>query len=575
MMYIRRLNDQTANQIAAGEVVERPASVVKELIENSIDAHASCIRVDILQGGAKQIRIQDDGDGIHPEDLVLALERHATSKIAKIDDLQDVTTLGFRGEALASISAVSRLTLTSRQKNAEMGYRISNISHKIMTPVPAAHPQGTTIDVQDLFYNTPARRKFLRSPATEFQHIRRIIERLALSHFTTEFLLHHNEKEIIHFKSATTISGQENRIKSILGDVFMQSALAIEFSQSGLTLKGYIAEAAYTRSQPDLQYIYVNGRFVRDKLIAQALRQAYHDVLFHGRHPAYVLYLEIDPAFVDINVHPTKHEVRFRDPQWVRDFLIHAVKTALAQTKPGIAHPLPQSTAEYNPITNFAPTPLIEGQGNLSLIQEQPAPYTQTIVHKHPLGHALAQLQGIYILSQNEKGLVIVDMHAAHERILYEKMKKQLAEVGLVMQSLLVPINLSLNPQEITAWQTNKALFARLGFEIESFGPDKIVVRRHPSLLKPKNLENLIRDVLADLITHNTTSRVGERINAVLATLACHAALRAPHYLTIEEMEALLREMEKTEHGGLCNHGRPTWKQFDIAELDTFFLRGQ
>lgn len=583
-MRIHRLSDQTANQISAGEVIERPASVVKELIENSIDAEATQIRIDIFQGGLKKIRVQDNGRGIHYEDLPLALERYATSKIKNTEDLQRVITLGFRGEALASIAAVARLQLTSRQCEANFAYFISKLEKNITSPMPAAHPPGTTVEIQDLFYHIPARRKFLRTPTTEFQRIERVIERIALCHFSIGFTLYHNEKEIMNFRTALTTPDRMSRIKSILGDVFLQSALSIEFIQSGLSLRGYIAEPHYTRSQPDLQFIYIDGRFVRDKLIAHAVRQAYQDVLFHGRHPAYILYLTVDPSLVDVNVHPTKQEVRFRDVQWVRDFIIHAVSEALVQIRPGLCETSIQSPVKKVNIQNnlqiahVPHLPLSLKEDIILYEKKKITPNRELYVEspfEYPLGHALAQLHEIYILAQNNKGLVIVDMHAAHERILYEKMKQEKERGGIVTQSLLVPLHVTLNPQEIEIYQANQYLFLELEFEIGLLNSDKIVVRRHPSLIKAADIEKLIRDVLADLIVHAATLRMEEKINAILASLVCHAAIRAPYRLTLGEMEALLRDIEKTMHGGLCNHGRPTWKQFDIKELDRLFLRGQ
>lgn len=583
-MRIHRLSNQTANQIAAGEVIERPASVVKELIENSIDAEATQIQIDILQGGLKQIRVQDDGKGIHYEDLPLALERYTTSKIKNAEDLQHIITLGFRGEALASIAAVSRLQLTSRQRKENFAYYISKLYENVTSPIPVAHPPGSTVEIQDLFYNIPARRKFLKTPTREFQHIKRVIERIALGHFLIGFTLEHNDKEIMNFQAAFTSSDRMNRIKSILGDAFLQSAISIEFIQSELSLRGYIAEPHYTRSQPDFQFIYIDGRFVRDKLIAHAVRQAYHDVLFHGQHPAYILYLTVNPSLVDVNVHPTKQEVRFRDSQWVRNFIIHAVSKTLVQISPGLCEiKIPFPVKKVN-VQNTLPIVHIP---NLShSLKEDIISYNKKKIalnhtlylepsFEYPLGHALAQLHEIYILAQNKKGLVIVDMHAAHERILYEKMKQEKEKGDIVSQSLVVPLHVTLNPQEIEIYQANQYLFLELGFEIGLLDSDKIIVRRHHSLIKVADIEKLIRDVLSDLIVHTATLRIEEKINATLASLACHAAIRAPHLLTLEEMEALLRDMEKTMHAGLCNHGRPTWKQFEIKELNRLFLRGQ
>ncbi len=593
-MRIKRLDTHLTNQIAAGEVVERPAAVVKELIENSLDANASDITIEIKQGGHELIRVRDDGVGIHPKDLCIAIERHATSKIATFKDLEAVMSLGFRGEALASITAVSRLTLTSRTADSESGFSIaSEGNHSDPDIRPSAHPKGTTIEVKDLFYNTPARRKFLRTTKTEFQHIETMVRRLALSCYGVGIKLIHNQKTIFSSRATEGTIGKERRVAEIMGRAFMQEALFIEFSAAGMKLWGWVGLPTFSRSQPDTQYFYINGRFVRDKILNHALRAAYEDVLFHGRYPVYVLYIELDPKTVDVNVHPTKHEVRLRDSRVVHDFIRRGIHDALAQVRPG--EELPQEAVTTIP---SAPTSYSQPTGGQQhpmrfQVKEQMAAYkslhpsheiSEKIIEKtkndtenqeYPLGFAIAQCHDIYILAQNTKGLILVDMHAAHERILYEKMKQQLTEQGIQTQPLLIPITLSLNQQDIACWEWARELFAKLGFITEQVGPESIIVREIPLLIKTKEVEGLIRDVIADCQMFETSKRADEKIHSMLSTMACHAAVRANHRLMIPEMNAILRDMEKTEHGGQCNHGRPTWVQFTLEEMDKFFLRGR
>jgi len=630
-MRIQILDQHLSNQIAAGEVIERPASVVKELVENSIDAGAKKIIVEIEQGGIDLIRVRDDGCGIHQQDLSLAIKRHATSKIHEFSDLERVASLGFRGEALASIAAVSRLKMSSREAGADSGFTASSegsASHS--EPAPIAHPQGTTVEVRDLFFNTPARRKFLRTPRTEFQHIESILQRLALSRFDIAFTLKNNQKQIFSSQAAEQITEKEKRVDSILGRAFMQEALFIEFDAAGMKMSGWIALPKYTRSQADMQYFYINDRFVRDKLLSHAVRQAYHDVLFHGRHPVYLLYCEVDPAQVDVNVHPTKNEVRFRDGRVMHDFVMRGVHDALAQAHQG-SHEHDHREKTHQPVvststeesafssgqlehagsssvaaggksrtgSNTYYRPSSGEQKNMSfVVQEQMSTYAalhpgpekkhgaavseftnqNNLVddkEEHPLGFAIAQLHDIYILAQNKKGLVLVDMHAACERLVYENMKHQFAEQGIIMQKLLIPVTISVNSQEMQCWEKHGELFEKCGLRIDAVGPDSLAVREIPVLLKNKNTEQLVRDVLSDLITHESSDRIQEQINAILGTMACHGAVRANHHLTIPEMNAVLREMELTERSGQCNHGRPTTVQFTIAELDKFFLRGQ
>ena len=579
-MRIRVLEEHLANQIAAGEVVERPASVVKELVENSLDAHAATISVDVLKGGEELIRVRDDGDGIVAEDLTLALQRHATSKIQHFSDFEVMTSLGFRGEALPSIAAVSRLKLISCHQNATSGFSVTSEHPE---PVPCPHPKGTTIEVYHLFFNTPARRKFLRTANTEFQHIETMLHRLALSRFDVDFSLKHNQKLIFDARAALTQAEQEKRVIEILGESFMQHALAIEFSAAGLSLMGWMATPEYTRSQGDMQYFYINGRFVRDKLLSHAMREAYQDVLFHGRHPAYIIYLTLDPARVDVNVHPTKHEVRFRDGRTIHDFVVKGVHEALAQVRPihAVSTEVMTTRSEVLPQRNDATQRLSQQPMRLQ-VQEAMTAYTalhsaktETPVEDYPLGHAIAQLHGIYILSQNAQGLVIVDIHAAHERIVYEKMKRECLGEGVVTQRLLIPIAMRLNKNEVNCFEDNQTVFAQLGLLMETMGPENLMIREVPVLIKAAQIETLVRDVITDLMAQESTTRLEEKFNAVLASMACHGAIRANHPLSILEMNRLLRDMEKTQHSGQCNHGRPTWKQMSLTELDKFFLRGR
>jgi DNA mismatch repair protein MutL len=594
---IQKLAPLLANQIAAGEVIERPASVAKELVENSLDAGATQIDIDIEQGGVRLMRVRDNGSGIHQEDLALALSRHATSKIHLPDDLAHILTLGFRGEALASIGSVSRLTLTSAQATCS-GWQVSVQGDIAPEMVPAAHPQGTTVEVRDLFFNTPARRKFLRSEKTEFDHIDELIKRMALSSFAVGFTLKHNQKIVRHYFPST--SSKSERLGALCGPAFVDHAVHIEAEGAGMRLTGWIALPTFSRSQADLQYFYVNGRMIRDKLVIHALKEAYHDVLYRDRYPAYILFLEIAPTQIDVNVHPTKHEVRFRDGRLVHDFIFHGVHDALTNVHPGdevCASPSPHpiaSAASYNKIHNQA----INSQAINShaqtgkAIQEQlaiyrtlheepikPSPETHThtniTITIPPLGYALAQLQGIYILAENAQGLVMVDMHAAHERIVYEKMKEALAQQHMPTQSLLVPMTLMLSEREADQVQQQPELFEQLGFTIERIAKETIAIRAVPQCLAYGPIDQLIRDIIADLIEHGESSRAQENIHHLLGTLACHAAVRAKRRLTLPEMNALLRDMEKTDHSGQCNHGRPTCVQLTVDDLDKLFLRGR
>lgn len=591
---IHRLPPQLANQIAAGEVVERPSSVVKELLENSVDAGARHIDVTVEEGGVRLIRVRDDGCGIRRGDLALALSRHATSKILSFDDLTEVRTLGFRGEALPSICSVSRLTLTSRAADEELGWSLAGDGTEVMDePRPAPHPVGTTIEVRDLFYNTPARRKFLRAERTEFQHLEEVVRRLTLGNAGVGFTLRHNDKDVLQLRAAADLMEEERRIAAVCGRSFMEQALRVEFEATGLSLRGWVGLPTAARAQGDLQYFYVNGRMVRDKLVAHAIRQAYDDVLFHGRHPAYVLYLTLAPAEVDVNVHPTKHEVRFRSGRLVHDFLFRALHRCLAQTRAGAIAEQPAARAHEAaasvPIAHPAQdAPAVQSAFNLA-VRESGAAYRAALsmqapvvskddaVHpaSQPLGHALAQLHGIYILAQNERGLVLVDMHAAHERITYERLKCQWDGGGMASQPLLLPLAVGVAPAEAELAQEHAAFFAELGFEIDRVAPDTIAVRRVPAMLAHTDVARLVRDVISDLRAFGATRRVEERRDALLATMACHGSVRAHRQLTLMEMNALLRDMERTERSGQCNHGRPTWIQLGMDDLDKLFLRGR
>jgi DNA mismatch repair protein MutL len=594
---IQQLSQRLANQIAAGEVVERPASIVKELLENSIDAGSSKIDIDIEQGGVKTIRVRDDGSGIEQEDMPLALCRHATSKIYELDDLESVATLGFRGEALASMASVSRLTITSNTQDGAAGWQAQAEGQEMVAEVlPAAHQRGTTVEVRDLFFNTPARRKFLRSEKTEFQRIDETLKKLALSRFDVAFHWRHNQRTVQQLREANTQAEQERRVATLCGPAFMQQAFFVDIAHADLRLHGWIAQPAFSRSQSDLQYFYVNGRAIRDKLVTHAIRLAFQDVLHHSRHPAYVLYLDVDPASVDVNVHPTKHEVRFRDSRRVHDFVFRSLARALADLRPDEASAvMPDvSPAFAVPIISYQNTITLGEKNSPDNIRETGAHYTpvsvsaaridaaamlsgdaiQTTADIPPLGYALAQLKGIYILAENAQGLVLVDMHAAHERITYERLKTAHDNNSMARQPLLVPQSVAVSEREADCAEEHRALFEQLGLLVDRAGPESLLIRQVPVLLANGNSEQLLRDVLSDLSQHGSSARIRESVNAVLSTMACHGSIRANRKLTIPEMNALLRDMEITERSGQCNHGRPTWIQVSLAEIDKWFMRG-
>ena len=640
MRKIHLLSPRLANQIAAGEVVERPASVVKELLENSLDAEADHIEVNVEAGGVKQIRVRDNGHGIPRDDLALSLSRHATSKISDLEDLEAVGTLGFRGEALASISSVARLTLTSNVAGQEAGWQVFAEGRDMETmQKPAPHPVGTTVEVRDLFFNTPARRKFLRTENTEFSHLEEVVRRLALSHYEVGFTLRHNQRMIHQLRPAKSQAEKERRVASIFGARFIENAVVVNADASGLRLWGWVGLPTFSRTRADLQYFYVNGRTIRDRLVSHAVRQAYRDVLYGGRHPVFVLFLELDPAQVDVNVHPTKHEVRFRDARMVHNFLYSTLNRVLAAVRPEDQLPpaAPSRPAAVSGIdagefgrqermplqqpvsapssSSFAASSPVAQRGNVSPVRQD---YRQCVdrkpgvmpVHEQldvyrnlheptgqsgetgagqitdslpvddgktipPLGFAIAQLKGIYILSENQHGLVLVDMHAAHERITYERMKTTWHNQGIKTQPLLVPDSLSVSSREADVAEEHDEQIRRLGFVLERMGPETIVVRQIPALLRGADVEKLVRDMIADFTTHGSSDRIEAHINELLATMACHGSVRANRRLTVPEMNALLRDMEHTERSGQCNHGRPTWTQLSLDELDKLFLRGR
>ena len=595
-MPIRELPPELVNQIAAGEVVERPASVVKELMENSLDAGAGRIDVTIHEGGIRSIQIRDDGQGIAKDELPLALSSHATSKITELDDLEAIHTLGFRGEALASIASVSRLALSSKNIDSEQGWKISDASSECM---PSNLVAGTQVVVSDLFFNVPARRKFLRTEKTEFSHIDQVFKRMALSHSRVAFSLTHNGRPLL---DCPLVDDALMRVGRILGEDFVTNALPVNHSAAGLGLQGWVAQPVYSRSQADQQYFYINGRMIRDKLIAHAVRQAYADVLFHGRHPAFVLYLTLDPARVDVNAHPAKHEVRFRDGRIVHDFIYRTLNESLAGTRAGeqvsvgsgALHPAlrDQSSSGQSFAGSSGTSPqqgsfkikeAVTAYKNLYAGETTQLPATDARAGNDadgeteipPLGYALAQLLGVYILAQNREGLVIVDMHAAHERITYERLKRQQTEENVRTQPLLVPERIAVAAKDVALVEEYGDLLAKLGLLLDVSGPESILLREAPALLHQENLAGLVRQVLDDLHTAGDSNKVEEQINALLSTMACHGSIRANRQLTLPEMNMLLRDMEATERSGQCNHGRPTWVQIDMLALDKLFDRGR
>lgn len=590
-MSIRVLSEQLIHQIAAGEVVERPASVVKELVENSLDAGASAVEIEVDGGGATLVRVRDDGAGIAADELVLALARHATSKIGSIDDLEAVRTLGFRGEALPSIASVSRMTMISRPKAAPVAQSVSAVEGEVSGPAPHPHPPGTTVEVRDLFFNVPARRKFLRAERTELGQVERLVERLALSRFDVGFRLLSSRRALADFPPARDERGRDARVAAVLGEEFIRHALKLDHEGAGLRLSGWFCLPTYARSQADQQHFFLNGRPLRDKLVASAVRLAYRDVLYHGRHPAYVLYLEMDPSRVDVNAHPQKLEVRFREPGLVHDFIFRTLERALAETRPA------RAAAEDIPAARFDQRmPLPAGEPRTSALELYTAlgsgvrdaaspmqagvpaaapahePVPGPAADEHPLGYAIAQLHGIYILAQAQGGLVLVDMHAAHERTTYERLKATLG-ARVASQPLLVPVPVAVSVAEADEAEARTGTFEELGLEVVRSGPTQLLVRAMPALLNRADPATLVRDMLADLRERGGDAR--EVLERVLGTMACHQAVRANRRLTVPEMNALLREMENTLRADQCVHGRPTWSFVSLDDLDRLFLRGR
>jgi DNA mismatch repair protein MutL len=599
MAAIKPLPELLINQIAAGEVVERPASALKEVMENSVDAGASRIMVQLVQGGSKLIRVADNGAGISSDDLPLALARHATSKINTLEDLQKIASLGFRGEALASIASVSRLSMASRKAEDKHAWQVRVEDGHILQPEPTALAAGTTVEVHDLYFNVPARRKFLKTEATEFGHCDEAFRRIALSRPDIEFSLQHNGKERSHLRS----SDMAQRIASVLGEEFSQAAALVEEQAADIRLHGMVALPAYSRSTRDAQYFFINGRFVRDKLITHALREAYRDILHQERYPAFVLFLEMNPEGVDVNVHPTKIEVRFRDSRALHQFIFHAISKGLATPCQGS-----KNIEQRNPASPGATSPYLHQQSIPLEVVAQPSAFYQTLfkANREPqesiakefladspvesnsspevveeekeiplLGFALGQLHGIYILAQNERGLIIVDMHAAHERIVYEKLKSALENQSVSMQQLLIPATFQADNLEVVTVEENRDTLCNLGFDVAVLSPTALIIRAVPVILQNSDMVKLVRDLLREIREFGASQILTEKRNEVLSTMACHSALRASHLLTIPEMNALLREMELTQRSGHCNHGRPTWFEISIVDLDKRFMRGK
>jgi DNA mismatch repair protein MutL len=585
MSSIHLLSDLLINQIAAGEVVERPASALKELLENSLDAGSGEISVQLQQGGVKSLRVADNGAGITRDELHLALSRHATSKIASLDDLESVRSLGFRGEALASIAAISRLALTSRRQGERHAWRMEAAGGDLSGLQPAALEAGTVVEMQDIYFNTPARRKFLKTEATEYAHCEEALRRMAISRSDVAFGLQHNGRKIWQLPPARLVQ----RAAAVLGEEFAAASVQLDEGAGGLRLHGMAGLPGFTRGSRDAQYVYVNGRFVRDKLISHAIREAYKDILHHDRHPAFVLFIELEPEMVDVNVHPSKTEVRFRESRAVHQLIYHALNKALAA-------PIATRQAEQPqmPATTYAPLPTyatqtrmplgVEERSNLyqslfgQIARPEPAfgaPEAQPEPEVPPLGYAMAQLHGVYILSQSVRGLIIVDMHAAHERVTYERLKVAMEQHAMSAQPLLIPVSFHATQLEVAAAEESRAALNELGFELAVLSPTTLAVRAVPLLLQDSDPVLLARDVLKEVREFGASRVVTERRNELLATMACHASVRANRRLTVPEMNALLREMEATERADQCNHGRPTWREISMQELDQLFMRGK
>ena len=613
-MPIRVLPEQLVHQIAAGEVVERPASVIKELVENSLDAGALAIDIEVEKGGAELCRVRDDGIGIAADELLLALARHATSKIGSIDDLEAVRTLGFRGEALPSIASVSRMRMISRPRAAETAHMVAAVDGALAGPAPHPHPHGTTVEVRDLFFNVPARRKFLRSERTELSQIERLVERLALSRFDVGFRLSSARKVLADLPPARDERSRDARVAAMLGDDFIANAMKLDHEGSGMRLHGWFCLPTYARSQADQQYFFLNGRPLRDKLVASAVRLAYRDVLFHGRHPAYVLFLEMDPVRVDVNAHPQKLEVRFREPGLIHDFLFRTIERALAETRPtqAAADAIPAARADWSmpgnasldwsrgntseaggsyqarsafPTIPYPLSPIPSAAGGQTSATDMYRAFDQVReiaasgaaaapAAEHPLGYAIAQLHGVYILAQAQGGLVLVDMHAAHERTTYERLKASMQSDRLPAQPLLVPIAVQVAVADADEAESHAGLLASLGLDVDRSGPAQLLVRSTPALLPNIDPATLLRDMIADLREQGRAATTAA-FDRALGTMACHQAVRANRRLTVPEMNALLREMEQTVRSDQCVHGRPTWSFVSMDDLDRLFLRGR
>ena len=633
-MPIEKLSEQLINQIAAGEVIERPASVIKELLENALDAGASRVDIRLEQGGIRLIQVSDNGCGVYRDEMPLALSRHATSKIRSMDDLEALHTLGFRGEALPSIASVSRLSLTSRVEGERNGWRLTGDGSGVFREAaPASHPVGTTVEVRDLFFNVPARRKFVRTERTEYNHCENVIRTQAAVCPEVAFTLRHNDRVTLDLPAA---GDPAERVRALLGEAFMEHATPVEEQRAGLTLSGWLGSPTQSRAQPDQQFFFVNGRAIRDRVLTAAVRRAYQDVLYHGRHPLFVLALELDPLQVDVNAHPTKQEVRFRESRMVHDFIFHSLHKALAAVRPGdspsngapareapapAAAPAPPPAAapppRERPLSGLAaptgapatpvaggyrgqagggrgyeaawaefrgPAGVAEAPGPDPLRSAAPAagvepgPDAATGEDEAgmpPLGFALGQVADTFVLAENARGLIVVDMHAAHERITYERLKREWQQTGVTAQPLLVPEALEVTPAEADLAEERAGLLGELGFELDRSGPETLTLRAIPALLRGRDATQLVRDVLADLAAVGYSHRAEGAMNAVLGTIACHGSVRSGRRLTLPEMNQLLRDMEATERSGQCNHGRPTWVELDHQALDRLFLRGR
>lgn len=600
MKTIRLLPLQLVNKIAAGEVIERPASVLKELLENALDAEATEISVELARGGSEMIRVTDNGHGIPKEEIKLALERHATSKVSTLEDIERITTLGFRGEALPSIASVSRFSLTSNHsQEGNAGWSVVLEGGQFTDDVlPARHGRGTTVEVKNLFFNVPARKKFLRAERTELHHCESILHKIALSRFGLSLKVKHNQRSCLELGLADTEKARVDRLGKVCGRQFAEQSIYLENDSLDLRITGWISLPTFSRSQADLQYFYVNGRAIRDKVVSHAVKQAYQDVLYHGRFPAFVLFLEMDAAQVDVNAHPMKHEVRFRQASLVHDFIRHTITKAIAETMPQAEQQLRDVVDDYVPsgqakstsrasdyatVTHNRAMPLQDLERGYpvtlpdsTLLTEVPeGAASHTMTQSPPLGYAVAQLHGIYILAQNAHGLIIVDMHAAHERIVYEQLKDLHQQGQIARQSLLVPLAMDVSQQDAALAEQYQDLFSEFGFHVERFSDTSIIVREIPSLLQQADVEKLVTDVLADLNAFGSSTRLAQAGNELLSTMACHGSVRAHRKLTLAEMNALLREMEATERSAQCNHGRPTWVQLSVNQLDKLFKRGQ